>query len=81
MPLQEEWNRLQKKENMSRYLQHQTKERVAIVVVGGPASGKTQATEMALHSLADSKDVMAFCTDQLRKLVSGTPQTPCQIPF
>jgi len=50
--------------------QHPNNERVAIVVAGGPASGKTQATEMALHSLADSKDVMAFSTDQLRTLVS-----------
>jgi len=50
--------------------QHQNNERVAIVVAGGPASGKTQATEMALHSLEDSRDVMAFSTDQLRTLVS-----------
>jgi len=49
---------------------HQNNERVALVVAGGPASGKTQATEMALHSLADSRDVMAFSTDQLRTLVS-----------
>ena len=49
---------------------HQNNERVAIVVAGGPASGKTQATEMALHSLVDSRDVMAFSTDQLRTLVS-----------
>jgi len=50
--------------------QSQNNERVAIVVAGGPASGKTQATEMALHSLEDSRDVMAFSTDQLRTLVS-----------
>ncbi len=50
--------------------QSQNNERVSIVVAGGPASGKTQATEMALHSLEDSRDVMAFSTDQLRTLVS-----------
>ena len=49
---------------------HQNNERVAIAVAGGPASGKTQATEMALQSLADPRDVMAFSTDQLRTLVS-----------
>jgi hypothetical protein len=44
-------------------------ERVAIVVAGGPASGKTQATQMALESVPENQ-AMSFSTDQLRTLVS-----------
>lgn len=51
--------------------QYPNNERVALVVAGGPASGKTQATEMAKASLQNpDAGVMAFSTDQLRTLVS-----------